>query len=236
MRNGMPRCTLIAAKTKVAPLKPLSIPRLELQAALIGSRLLDNICKALTIPVAARYLWSDSTTVLAWLKSETRRYHQFVGFRVGEILSTTTVDEWRKVQSKVNVADQATKWRDGPSFRPDGWWYVGPTFLMKPDENWRKGISEDFSTAEDLRTVFLHHRVTPPPVINFQRFSKWSRLQRTTGYVVRATKVFLGMNAKGSLTQEELRRAETLIWQQVQKQSTRTRSRSRWQDRARCTR
>ncbi|XP_065073508.1 uncharacterized protein LOC135697661 [Ochlerotatus camptorhynchus] len=172
MCNGMPRCTLIAAKTKVAPLKPLSIPRLELQAALIGSRLLDNICKALTIPVAARYLWSDSTTVLAWLKSETRRYHQFVGFRVGEILSTTTVDEWRKVQSKVNVADQATKWRDGPSFRPDDWWYVGPAFLMKPDENWRKGISEDFSTAEELRTVFLHHRVTPPPVINFQRFSK----------------------------------------------------------------
>ncbi|XP_055622870.1 uncharacterized protein LOC129766370 [Toxorhynchites rutilus septentrionalis] len=131
--NGVPRCTLIEAKTKVAPLKPLSIPRLELQAALIGSRILENISKALTIPIAARFLWSDSSTVLAWLRSETRRYHQFVGFRVGEILSITDIDEWRKVPSKVNIADQATKWGDGPSFDPKAWWYTGPSFLRESD-------------------------------------------------------------------------------------------------------
>ncbi|XP_065079199.1 uncharacterized protein LOC135702130 [Ochlerotatus camptorhynchus] len=185
--------------------------------ALIGSRLLDSVCKALTLPVAAQFLCSDSTTVLAWLKSETRRYHQFVGFRVGEIPSTTTVDEWRKVQSKVNVADQSTKWRDGPSFRPDDWWYVGPAFLMEPDESWRKENSEEYSTAEEQRAVFLHHRVISPLIIDVQRFSKWSRLQRTTGYVVRATKVFLGLHAEGPLTQEELLKAEAMIFQQVQK-------------------
>ncbi|XP_065083282.1 uncharacterized protein LOC135705462 [Ochlerotatus camptorhynchus] len=88
---------------------------------------------------------------------------------------------------------------------------------MKPDESWRKENSEEYSTAEELRAVFLHHRVISPLIIDVQRFSKWSRLQRTTGYVVRATKVFLGLNAEGPLTQEELLKAEAMIFQQVQK-------------------
>ncbi|XP_062701620.1 uncharacterized protein LOC109433489 [Aedes albopictus] len=213
-----PRCTLIAAKTKVAPLRPLSIPRLELQAALVGARLLDGICKSLTIPVGARYLWSDSTTVLAWLRSETRRYHQFVGFRVGEILSITTVDEWRKIPSKINVADQATKWRDGPSFDPKDWWFSGPDFLRDPMENWMEQNEGMYETTEDLRTICLHHRKIASPLINVDRFSQWSRLCRTAGYVVRAVKLFLGMKATGPLTHEELQRAESLLWREVQMQ------------------
>ncbi|XP_062713565.1 uncharacterized protein LOC134290436 [Aedes albopictus] len=216
--SGIPRCTIMAAKTKVAPLKPISIPRLELQAALIGTRLLDSICKSLTIPIAARYLWTDSTTVLAWLRSETRRYHQFVGLRIGEILGTTTVDEWRKVPSKINVADQATKWRDGPKFDPEDWWYAGPSFLKESEEVWRMQKDEQFATTEDLRNAFLHHRVVQVPLIDVSRFSKWSRLHRTAGYVVRAVELFLGLNTKGPLTQEELQKAECLIWRQAQMQ------------------
>ncbi|XP_055618996.1 uncharacterized protein LOC129764175 [Toxorhynchites rutilus septentrionalis] len=151
-------------------------------------------------------------------KSETRRYHQFVGFRVGEILSTTTVSEWRKVQSKINIADQATKWRDGPSFNPNDWWYTGPAFLMNPDDKWQKDDSEEFSTEEDLRAAFLHHRVLSTPILQYLRFSKWKRFLRSTGFVVRAMKRFLGLHAIGPLSQEELQQAETLIWQQVQQE------------------
>ncbi|XP_055622973.1 uncharacterized protein LOC129766466 [Toxorhynchites rutilus septentrionalis] len=123
------RCAFLTAKTKVAPLKPLSIPRLELQAAMLGARLMQTICTALTLNISKRILWTDSATVLAWLRSETRRYHQFVSFRIGEILSLTRMDEWRHVPTKLNVADEATKWGSGPKFDPCCRWFKGPTFL-----------------------------------------------------------------------------------------------------------
>lgn len=63
--RGQVRCTLVGAKTKVAPLKPLSIPRLELQAALLGARLAKSIEENHTLNINRRVFWSDSSTVLS---------------------------------------------------------------------------------------------------------------------------------------------------------------------------
>ncbi|XP_062535741.1 uncharacterized protein LOC134204945 [Armigeres subalbatus] len=116
IQNSVPKCALIAGKTKVAPLKPISVPRLELQAAMIGTRMMDSVLRSLDIHVSRRYLWSDSSTVLCWLRSDSRRYHQFVAVRVREILTLTNTNEWH---SKINIADAATKWKEGPNFDPN---------------------------------------------------------------------------------------------------------------------
>ncbi|XP_062710841.1 uncharacterized protein LOC134288923 [Aedes albopictus] len=148
--NGESQCSLIAAKTKVALLRTLSIPRLELQVAMMCSRLLQNICSALIIDIHRCFLWSDSATLLAWHRSGSRRYHQFMSFRVGEILSLTSVDEWRYDPSRENVADDATKWNGGPSFDPSCRWYQGPAFLQDPESQWpteRPGDTAEADTA-----------------------------------------------------------------------------------------
>ncbi|XP_055632443.1 uncharacterized protein LOC129772934 [Toxorhynchites rutilus septentrionalis] len=214
--GGIIRCALVAAKSKVAPLKPLSIPRLELQAAMIGSRLADSICKHISLPISQRFLWLDSATVLAWLRSDSRRYHPFVAFRVGEILSLTTVDEWHHLKSKHNVADEATKWGSGPSFDPEGRWFQGPLFLSKSVESWPVSKGEIPPATEELRAVYTHHHSTFQPLIEVKRFSKWHRLLRSTAYVLRAIKRLKKQQLRPWISCDEYREAENLLWRQVQ--------------------
>ncbi|XP_062542447.1 uncharacterized protein LOC134210417 [Armigeres subalbatus] len=217
--NGLPRCALVAAKTKVAPLRPVSVPRLELQAAMIGTRLLDAVMTSLDIQVATRYLWSDSLTVLSWLRSDSRKYHQFVAFRVGEILTTTSVDEWHYVPSRLNVADLATKWKDGPNFDPNSPWFRAPDFLYSSKEQWPKEPAQKCTeTNNELRAAFLFHGIIPQPLFTVARFSNWNRLLRTAAYVLRSVCRFKGEKGfkQNPLTQKELYDAENVLWRQIQ--------------------
>ncbi|XP_065076503.1 uncharacterized protein LOC135700040 [Ochlerotatus camptorhynchus] len=102
-------CSLIGAKSRVAPLKFVSIPRLELQAGVIGARLAKAVEQGHSYNITKRFFWTDARDVLCWLNSDHRRYSQFVAFRVSELLETTDVAEWRWVPTKLNVADKATK-------------------------------------------------------------------------------------------------------------------------------
>lgn len=85
----------VIARSRVAPRKQLSIPRLELSAALTGAQLARVIETELEIPPELITLWSDSTTVLHWIKSESSRFKVFVGTRVGEIQNLTDPTQWR---------------------------------------------------------------------------------------------------------------------------------------------
>ncbi|XP_055622898.1 uncharacterized protein LOC129766398 [Toxorhynchites rutilus septentrionalis] len=109
-------CSLVGSKSRVAPIKFVSIPRLELQAAVIGTRLARSIEEGHSIRVDRRVFWTDARDVICWLKSDHRKYSQFVAFRVGEILEVTNIEEWRWIRGKINVADEGTKWDGTPNF------------------------------------------------------------------------------------------------------------------------
>lgn len=84
---------IVGAKTKVSPRIPMSIPRMELHAAVIGARLAALITQGHKFKIVGRVLWSDSRTVLSWLQSDARRYNQFVMYRIGEIREKTQLSE-----------------------------------------------------------------------------------------------------------------------------------------------
>lgn len=119
----------MTSKAKVAPLKHLSIPRLALEAAVLGARLLHNVHASHTYKIGECFLWTDSSTVLAWIHSGHRKYKQFVAHRIGEILSLTHPESWRWVSSKANIAKSLTKWGKNTELESGIEWFVGPSFL-----------------------------------------------------------------------------------------------------------
>lgn len=84
--NGMVHTSLVASKTRVAPIKPLTIPRLELNGALILAQLLSQFKEVLEIPLTFVHAWTDSTIVLVWICGNPRRFKVYVSNRVAQIM------------------------------------------------------------------------------------------------------------------------------------------------------
>ncbi|XP_055615041.1 uncharacterized protein LOC129761350 [Toxorhynchites rutilus septentrionalis] len=223
--DGEIQVAFIGSKTKVAPLKTISIPRLELNAAVLGTRFLETLQSYHSLPVSRRFLWSDSSTVLSWICSEHRRYNKFIAVRVGEILSSTNQIEWRWIPTKLNIADQATKWNSGPRLSTENPWFRGPNFLYEEEGSWpiQRLVAP---TTEELRSdaiILCHHTPRLDIPIDVSRFNSWTRIQRTVAFVLRYVDNCRRRKRHeslqlGVLTQDELKRAEELLWKVAQKE------------------
>lgn len=215
------KCSLVAAKTKVAPIQPMSIPRLELQAAMLGARLANSITEGHSFQISRRMLWSDSKTVLCWLRADPKKFRQFVSFRVGKILELTELENWRWVPTKLNVADEATKWQHDPELVSHSRWFTGPLFLMLSEENWPQIQLSTSPLTEELRIQTAHTIVEPPCTINANRLSKWSRLYRAQARLIRCATIIRAkargeVPTSGPLTDEELLQAEESLFKRAQ--------------------
>ena len=117
----------VLGKARVAPMKVMTVPKLELQAALLAARLKNEIIQALTVTVNQVFMWTDSTTVLQWINSNEKQ-PIFVANRVCEILEYTSVDQWNHVATKDNPADAGTRGMSAEVLQPSSW-VNGPHFL-----------------------------------------------------------------------------------------------------------
>ncbi|GFX27557.1 uncharacterized protein TNCV_4996121 [Trichonephila clavipes] len=120
---------LITSKSRVAPIKSLTIPRLELCAAVLLAKLVKRVVAALQLETAELYLWSDSMIVLAWLRKEPMDLKTFVQNRVAKIQELYPNQLWRHVPSDQNPADLVSRGVDPEKLLQQNLWFNGPTFL-----------------------------------------------------------------------------------------------------------
>ena len=139
---GDVHCTLLMCKARVSPLKPVTIPRLELTAARTAVRIDQLLRRELDLQLLPSIFWTDSTAVLKYLRNEKARYHTFVANRVSLIRELSSVDNWRYVDTSLNPADMASRGLRIAEFLTRKDWISGPTFLRESEEFWPR-LPED---------------------------------------------------------------------------------------------
>uniref|UniRef100_A0ABD2WWD8 RNase H type-1 domain-containing protein n=2 Tax=Trichogramma kaykai TaxID=54128 RepID=A0ABD2WWD8_9HYME len=194
LSDGSFHSTIIMSKCKFAPLKTLTIPRLELQAAVLATRISEVVSREHDFKADKIFFWSDSQIVLQWIKSDQRNYKTFVVNRLSEIKEKSRSAVWRWVPTKHNPADDATR------FAPDeinanSRWFLGPSFLRNYEKVWPKldSIAKSSVNVVDqeikVKAIVLTFvaKEVPAYLPDFKRFSSWLRLLRVAACVLEAT-------------------------------------------------
>ncbi|KAL0153521.1 hypothetical protein M9458_051135 [Cirrhinus mrigala] len=131
------------------------MPRLELSAALTGAQIAKVLQRELTVTIRQVILWTDSTTVLHWLLSDSCRYKVFVGTRVAEIQSLTDISSWRYVDSGNNPADDITHGKSLKELAQSCRWANGPHFLYQSEASWPNMPAADPEPDTELKKSAL---------------------------------------------------------------------------------
>ena len=184
-------CSFMMGKARTAPLKTVTISRLELSAAVVASRLDKILRKEIDLPVDESVFWTDSTCVISYIQNNDKRFHTFVANRIAIIHDASSPSQWRYVNSEGNPADDASRgltvdsvisknrWINGPDFlwKPESRWPVQPTAQMQDNDPEIKRESQAFFSLTDAGTNCVNQLL--------EYFSSWYRLKKFVAWILR---------------------------------------------------
>ena len=124
--------SLVMGKSRVAPTKITTIPRLELTAAVVSSKVAVMVQEQLNYANLKQYFWTDSKVVLGYINNDAKRFHTFVANRIQVIRSNTDTKKWRYIDTKNNPADHASRGLNAEELIKSNW-FSGPAFLWEKE-------------------------------------------------------------------------------------------------------
>ncbi|GBL95711.1 hypothetical protein AVEN_665-1 [Araneus ventricosus] len=215
--SGEISTNLLCSKSRIAPLKSVTIPRLELCAAVLLAKLAQKTITSMKISFHSTVLWTDSTIVLAWIQKDPSVLKPFVRNRVSAIQNLTEVSAWQHVLSKENLADIISRGIDPEKIQDCNLWWFGPSFLQDhsvvspcvcSDINDNELYQREFKKTPTDPVCLVVQSQEVLPIIN--NCSSFTRLQRVIGWCVRF------VPNKGNLTSPELFKSLMCLVKNVQ--------------------
>ncbi|KRZ85896.1 hypothetical protein T08_2748 [Trichinella sp. T8] len=217
------------SKSRVAPVKRVTIPRLELLEALVSARLVTYVGKELSLKIDEIVCWSDSEVALSWIKSPAVKWKSFVRNRVESIQQLTEASAWRYCPTGENPADMLSRGCNLKRLEESQLWWEGPPWLSLPVKNWPKKFmrvdqSKITSSAEARNkiTTLAVSVIEKNDLLDPSRFSNLEKLVRVTAFWFRFFKnLQLPRHERkfAELTVEELDKAENFWLLTVQREA-----------------
>lgn len=217
--NGKISINFVVAKTRVNPIKHVTLPRIELCAAYLLSQLCSLVVEAVPIVIKEIYLWSDSQIVLNWINSPPTKGNQFVTNRATHIKSLVPQAIWTYVPSSSNPADCASRGIFPKNLVNHKLWWTGPEWLhtdVNLPLSFVKGSEESKTPNEIMNHVTLNREKSFPEFLI--KFSSYSKLCRIVAYCRR----FIHNSSHpynkhtGMLNADEISNAINVIMKQIQ--------------------
>ncbi|XP_055017008.1 uncharacterized protein LOC129411104 [Boleophthalmus pectinirostris] len=226
--DGHNEVGFVMGKAKLAPMPELTIPRLELCAAVLAVEMSEPLNDELKVKIDKITFFTDSKVVLGYIHNKNRRFHVYVNNRVQRIKQSSLPEQWKYIPSEHNPADHGSRSLAAEKIERTTWW-SGPAFLLNtksgaPEKGPFKLIDPESDVEIRQNATVLVTRTTSGSLgsMRFERFSKWTSLVKAVAYLCHIAHSFKSKDCEGwhlcktSLTGESLTRAEYTIIRCVQ--------------------